>query len=86
MNVQKYGTARPPAYDLSKIKNRMAIFSGALDTLSDLEDVAWLLDESQSHLNHKLIVDHFVLKGGHDVYMMGEDMSYLNEIIKILVY
>ena len=86
MNLQKYGAPRPPEYDLSKIKNKMAIFAGESDTLSDPKDVAWLLDENQSHLNHKLIVEYLPLKGGHDTFMMGEDMSYLNTVIKILVY
>lgn len=44
-NKQIYGTATPPAWDLSKIKFPVHLFAGDYDMLADPTDVQRLYDE-----------------------------------------
>ena len=83
-NMQRYGQETPPEYDLSKIKVKMAIFQGDVDRLSDVEDDAWLLDESQSGLRSDLVVYHEMLHFGHWSFMIAKDMSYVDRLAKVI--
>ena len=83
-NMEKYGQATPPEYDLSKISVKMAIMQGDLDQLSDVEDDTWLMDQSQSGLRQDLIVYHEMLHFGHVSFMMAKDMSYFTRLVKVI--
>lgn len=76
-NNKRYGQPTAPDYDLSKIEVPLAIAHGDVDQLSDLQDVAWLLDESQSGLRVK---EHLVqLKQyhfGHNSFSMSIDGTW----------
>lgn len=45
LNIQHYGASTPPAYDLSKVKVKTALFSGGHDYLADPVDVDRLAAE-----------------------------------------
>ena len=57
-----------------------------MDTLSDPKDVEWLLDEKRSKLNHDLVMYYRLIEGGHDAFMTSGNTSYIDEVIKVLVY
>lgn len=68
----------PPKYDLAKITVPFAIGQGDLDTLADVNSVAWLLDQSQSGLNVKdLMIFHKLYHFGHGTYSLALDGSFL---------
>lgn len=48
LNMQHYGAATPPAYDLSKVRVKTALFSGSHDYLADPKDVDRLIAELPS--------------------------------------
>ncbi|KAJ6249248.1 sterol esterase tgl1 [Anaeramoeba flamelloides] len=51
INLKKYGQVKPPQYNLKKITCPMALYSGAADSLSNLDFV------TKNVLNPKLLVD-----------------------------
>ena len=83
-NMKEYNSATPPKYDLSAIPVKMLILSGDVDQLGDKTDVDWLLDESQSGLKSDLVVFTKVLHFGHVSFMMAQDMSYVQDVIKVI--
>ena len=83
-NINKYGQATPPQYNLSKVRVKMAIAHGDLDMLADPTDVAWLLDKNKSGLDTSLISWQKMLHFGHCSFMMARDMSYLDELIHFI--
>jgi len=60
------------------------MFSGDLDILGDKTDIDWLLDESQSGLKEDQIVLKKVLHFGHGSFMIAKDMSYIQDVIKVI--
>ena len=84
-NLEKYGQPYPPLYDLSAIRVKMAIFHGDADVLSNTKDVAWLLDEKQSGLRSDLVIFTKLLHFGHSSFQMATDMSYLNDVINLVL-
>jgi hypothetical protein len=65
-------------YDLKKIKNiPIALFSGKYDILSCPKDVEWLANE----LNKDVVVYYKEYELGHDSFIIGKDMSYMNDVI-----
>ena len=63
----------------------MAILHGDVDALSDMTDVAWLLDETQSGLRRDLVIFTKLLHFGHNSFQMATDMSYMNDVIKLVL-
>ena len=62
----------------------MLMLSGDVDQLGDAVDIAWLLDEKQSGLKEELVVFKKVLHYGHVSFMMAKDMSYVQDVIKVI--
>jgi len=71
--MQKYGQATPPDYDLSKIAVKMAMATGDVDMLGDKEDVKWLMDSSQSGINHTLLIWNKEYHFDHGSFTQGND-------------
>ena len=44
-NLRAYGQRTPPDYNLSHVRNKVAIYSGSLDRLADPSDVKWLVSQ-----------------------------------------
>jgi len=82
--LRKYNVETPPKYDLSAIPIKMALLSGDVDELGDQTDVAWLEDESQSGLRNDLVVMKQEYHYGHNSFMMASNMSYVQDIIKVM--
>lgn len=83
-NVMHYGEAFPPIYNLSNIPPNLPLFIsyGGQDSLSDVLDVANLLDNLKFHDVDKLSVQ-FVRNYAHADYIMGvnaKDIVY-NSVI-----
>ncbi|KAK9682316.1 hypothetical protein RND81_10G064900 [Saponaria officinalis] len=83
-NLQHYGQARPPVYNLSNIPNDLPLFIsyGGKDALSDILDVGTLLDFLKFHDGEKLQVQ-FIKDYAHADFIMGfnaKDLVY-NHII-----
>ncbi|KAA8530112.1 hypothetical protein F0562_004821 [Nyssa sinensis] len=83
-NVQHYGEAKPPIYNMSNIPHNFPLFLsyGGQDALSDVKDVQTLLDNLKSHDPDKLSVQ-FVKDYAHADFIMGvtaKDVVY-NQIV-----
>ncbi|GMH23868.1 hypothetical protein Nepgr_025711 [Nepenthes gracilis] len=84
-NLQHYGEEKPPVYNLSNIPHGLPLFMsyGGKDALSDIQDVAMLLDCLKLHDQDKLTVQ-FIEDYAHADFIMGvnaKDLVY-REIIK----
>lgn len=84
-NLQHYGDARPPIYNLSNIPHDLPLFLsyGGKDALSDAIDVGTLLDCLKLHDLDKLQVQ-FIKDYAHADFIMGmnaKDLVY-NAIVK----
>ncbi|MED6172288.1 hypothetical protein PIB30_048718 [Stylosanthes scabra] len=57
-NIQHYGQASPPLYDMGSIPNGFPLFLsyGGKDLLSDVNDVRLLLTDLKDHDKNKLVV------------------------------
>jgi hypothetical protein len=71
-NIDKYGYATPPDYDLSLLNFPIAIFSGSQDALADPAGVAWTANQ----LKHTLIFNHEYYMG-HMSFVIGKEMSFM---------
>ncbi|XP_028794679.1 triacylglycerol lipase 2-like [Neltuma alba] len=71
-NMQHYGQASPPVYDMTSIPNDLPLFlsNGGKDTLADVNDVAVLLDNLKDHDKDKLRV-LFIQDYAHVDFVMG---------------
>ncbi|KAI3776867.1 hypothetical protein L1987_46657 [Smallanthus sonchifolius] len=71
-NLEHYGIPRPPIYNLSNIPKDFPLFMshGGQDALSDLKDVANLLDDLKLHDEGKLSVQ-YVKEYAHADFIMG---------------
>ena len=83
-NMVHYGQARPPVYDLSRIPRNLPLFLsyGGKDALSDVRDVATLLDSLKLHDVGKLHVQ-YIKDYAHADFIMGvtaKDLVY-NQMI-----
>lgn len=80
INIEKYGSKKPPVYDLSKIKGPIALFFGTEDRLATPEDASWLIEtvpkESIVYLDKNLHM-------GHLTFMWGNDMTYFTKVIEL---
>lgn len=82
----RYGQETPPLYDLSKISLPIAMAHGDVDQLSDLKDVAWLMDEQQSGLRVKdLVVKTELYHFGHNSFSFSKDASwFINDFMPVI--
>ncbi|KAL0424209.1 UNVERIFIED_CONTAM: Triacylglycerol lipase 2 [Sesamum radiatum] len=83
-NVEHYGESKPPVYDLSRIPHDLPLFLsyGGQDALSDVKDVATLLDYLKLHDVDKLHVQ-YIKDYAHADFIMGvtaKDIVY-NQIV-----
>ncbi|KAK4483219.1 hypothetical protein RD792_010401, partial [Penstemon davidsonii] len=71
-NVEHYGETKPPVYDLSRIPRNLPLFLsyGGQDALSDVKDVAALLDSLKFHDIDKLHVQ-YIKEYAHADFIMG---------------
>lgn len=71
-NIQHYGQASPPVYDMTTIPNDLPLFlsNGGNDNLSDVNDVDILLDNLKDHDKDKLTV-LFIQEYAHVDFVMG---------------
>ncbi|CAK9143318.1 unnamed protein product, partial [Ilex paraguariensis] len=83
-NVEHYGEAKPPVYNLSEIPHNLPLFLcyGGQDALSDVRDVENLLDSLKLHDEDKLHVQ-YIKNYAHADFIMGinaKDIVY-NQIV-----
>ncbi|KAK3033471.1 hypothetical protein RJ639_033075 [Escallonia herrerae] len=83
-NVEHYGVAKPPVYNLANIPHNFPLFLsyGGRDALSDPRDVATLLDSLKLHDIDKLSVQ-YIKDYAHADFIMGvsaKDLVY-NQIL-----
>ncbi|XP_023636867.1 triacylglycerol lipase 2 isoform X2 [Capsella rubella] len=71
-NIQHYGQAVPPGYNISAIPHDLPLFFsyGGLDRLADVKDVEFLLDQFKFHDVNKMSVQ-FVKDYAHADFIMG---------------
>ncbi|VYS66784.1 unnamed protein product [Arabidopsis thaliana] len=71
-NIKHYGQAIPPAYNISAIPHELPLFFsyGGLDSLADVKDVEFLLDQFKYHDIDKMNVQ-FVKDYAHADFIMG---------------
>lgn len=78
-NIKRYGQKEPPKVDLTKIHSvPIAMFCGKYDKFSPVEDSEWV----KSQINpafYKMYESH-----GHISFLIGKDMSYLDDVQKLL--
>ena len=79
-NMKIYGQPNPPLYNLANIKNEVHLFAGDEDMLADPTDVQRLKNEM---VNAKVDF-HEYADVGHITFLWGIDMSYVNDMIKVL--
>ncbi|KAK2992875.1 hypothetical protein RJ640_028117 [Escallonia rubra] len=87
LNVEHYGEAKPPVYNLANIPHNFPLFLsyGGRDALSDPRDVATLLDSLKLHDIDKLSVQ-YIKDYAHADFIMGvsaKDLVY-NQILTFL--
>eukprot|EP01017_Pseudomicrothorax_dubius_P037301 TRINITY_DN5455_c0_g2_i2.p1 TRINITY_DN5455_c0_g2~~TRINITY_DN5455_c0_g2_i2.p1 ORF type:complete len:437 (+),score=81.70 TRINITY_DN5455_c0_g2_i2:70-1311(+) len=76
-NIEIYGQATPPMYKLTRIKQRIYLFVGKKDPLADTQDAKVLAE-----LLPNVVYREYNF--GHISFMWGKDMSYFNDVLKIL--
>lgn len=71
-NMKHYGQALPPAYNISAIPHDLPLFFsyGGLDSLADVNDVKFLIDQFKFHDVDKIDVQ-FVKEYAHADFIMG---------------
>lgn len=79
VNMRKYGQLEPPPVDLTKIHSvPVALLCGKYDMFSPVEDSEWI--KSQVNPAFFKIYDTH----GHITFQIGKDMSYLNDVQKLI--
>ena len=77
-NLRRYGQTVPPPYNLGNIEHKVYLFSASEDLLSNPTDVQRLKDELKD-AELKIYP-----KMGHLTFMVGQDMSFMNDVILAL--
>ncbi|KAL4320453.1 hypothetical protein AHAS_Ahas14G0012000 [Arachis hypogaea] len=77
-NIQHYGEASPPIYDMASIPNGFPLFLsyGGQDMLSDVNDVKLLLTDLKDHHKNKLVV-LFIENYAHADFVMGVNANQI---------
>jgi hypothetical protein len=81
LNMDHYGTATPPLYNLSNYNIPTAIFRGGNDFLADAEDIERLFAEvSSEYIVHDMLIDdyaHLDFVWAYDAYqLLYPEVSY----------
>lgn len=73
-NMEHYGQATPPAYNMTSIPNDLPVFLsyGGEDALADVSDVKLLLGSLKDHDGDKLVVQ-YRYDYAHADYVMAEN-------------
>jgi len=80
-NLEKYGTATPPLYDLSQITEPVYMFVGQYDELASLPDTATL----KGQLTGSSHVEYRTYPLGHASFIWGLDVAaYVNDVLNVL--
>ena len=87
--MEAYGTDKPPLIDVKKVRQAgipMAMFTGTFDELVSHQDSQWLYKELQSGYgdNPKPVLFSKDLHAGHYTFMVGKDMSYMDDVSKLI--
>ena len=82
LNPTHYEVDYAPAYDLSKIE----IPTIAISAFSDfgLPSYEWLLDESKSGFKSSNIIHKEVIYGDHLSFIWGQNMTFMQTVIRVL--
>lgn len=72
VNLEKYGSPTPPAYDLNSVTIKVALLVGENDKVSTLEDVA-LLKNRLPNVVHHMVIPH--RKMNHADFIWGRHMD-----------
>lgn len=83
-NHKHYGQNTPPMVNLANIKGDVpvAMFAGTEDDLGDLTDARWARAQIESG-GHGL-VHYEEVKAGHSTFMVGKDMYYFKNVLKLV--
>ena len=84
VNNQKYGQDKPPLVDYTNIKGEVpvAMFAGTEDDLGDLTDARWA--RSQIEQGGNALKHYEEVKAGHATFMIGKDMYYFKNVLKLI--
>ena len=84
--MKRYHHAKPPIYDLSKCNIKTAIFHGDMDSLSNPQDILWLISPGgESGFDSSLIIFNRELHFSHNTFTIGNDMSYVSDNVIPLI-
>ena len=84
MNEEKYHQKTPPEIELSKIANLpIAMFVGKEDDLGDPTDAGWARDQINSGGKGNLVL-YKEIEAGHASFMIGQDMTYVDEMLTLV--
>ena len=90
-NVEEYGSVLPPEVRLKNIQStdiKIAMFAGTEDEIGDVQDVRWARDilktESSSNKESGTVVHYEEIRGGYSTFLVGMDMSYLRNLLKLM--
>ena len=80
-NLKRYGSATPPAIDISKIKDvPIALMVGKYDKLVPINDSRWIKD----NLDSSVLKFYQEYDYGHMTFIVGKEASYLDDVQKLL--
>jgi pimeloyl-ACP methyl ester carboxylesterase len=77
-NLQHYGQATPPVYNLSNVNVPHAMFLGVDDKLADPVDGAWLMTQLRT-----IIYAETNLPAGHLTFMWGKNADWFQTVISL---
>jgi len=90
-NKEKYGQATAPVVDLMKVKDArvpIAMFAATLEELADINDSHWTRDQIEEGENleveDEILVHYQEIKGGDLSFLIGHDMSYFEDVIRLV--
>ena len=69
VNIQHYGTATPPLYDLSLVQERVRLWHGTGDKIADFEDVTLL----EGALKNASVMRFPIFEWGHNSFQLGSN-------------
>lgn len=80
-NKEIYGQETPIEYNLKKVDDfPCVILYGKKDLLAQPDDVEWVIEELGENVIYKQMYEDM----GHTTFMMGNDISWFHDIVKIM--
>mmetsp|Transcript_64761 Transcript_64761/g.75299 ORF Transcript_64761/g.75299 Transcript_64761/m.75299 type:complete len:397 (+) Transcript_64761:27-1217(+) len=80
-NMKRYGQETAPEYDLSLIKEKVAMFVGSDDLLANPTDAKRLFDNM---INAESKTYHEYQRVGHLTFLLGRELAYMNDLLEFL--